>query len=61
MPESRRSQRTASVLADEGIGRYGSSWLPDVTVNPSDGGLTPLHDYHALLGLVLRPSKHGRG
>lgn len=46
----------ASFLAGQGIGRYGSASEPDVTINPIDGSLTPLHGYHALGGLVLRPS-----
>jgi len=46
----------ASFLAGQGIGRYGSAGEPDVTINPIDGSLTPLHGYHALGGLVLRPS-----
>jgi hypothetical protein len=41
----------ASVLTGEGIGRYGSSQLADVTVGP-DGSLTPLHSTHALVGAI---------
>ena len=46
----------ASFLGGQGIGRYGSAGEPDATVNPADGSLTPLHGYHALGGLVLRPA-----
>src|SRR5262249_13733375 len=46
----------ASFLTGQGIGRYGSAGVPDATVNPTDGSLTPLHGYHWMSGLVLRPS-----
>lgn len=45
----------AGFLSGTGIGRYGSAGLPDVTVDPNNGSLAPLHGYHALGGLVLRP------
>jgi hypothetical protein len=41
----------ASVLTGQGIGRYGSSQLPDVTVG-TDGSLTPLQTTQVLLGVV---------
>jgi hypothetical protein len=41
----------ASVLTGQGIGRYGSSQLADVTVG-SDGSLTPLRATHVLLGAI---------
>lgn len=41
----------ASVLTGEGIGRYGSSQLADVTIGP-DGSLTPLRATHVLLGAI---------
>ena len=44
----------ASVLTGEGLGRYGSSQLPDVTIGP-DGSLTPLQTTQILLGLVAHP------
>ncbi len=44
----------ASFLDGTGIGRYGSAGEPDVTVNPTNGSLAPLHGYHALAGLILR-------
>jgi hypothetical protein len=46
----------ASFLGGQGVGRYGSAGEPDVTINPADGSLTPLHGYQALGGLVLRPA-----
>jgi hypothetical protein len=41
----------ASVLSGQGIGRYGSSQLPDVTIGTS-GALTPLQSTQFLLGAV---------
>jgi hypothetical protein len=46
----------ASFLTGTGIGRYGSTGEPDATINPSTGGLQPLHGYHALAGLVGHPT-----
>jgi hypothetical protein len=46
----------ASVLTGKGVGRYGSAQLPDATVNPSNGAVTPLRGYQALVGLTLRPA-----
>jgi hypothetical protein len=46
----------AGVLAGKGVGRYGSSQLPDVTSNPNTLGLTPLRGLQALAGLVFRPT-----
>ncbi|MDB6044596.1 MAG: hypothetical protein JWM63_3147 [Gammaproteobacteria bacterium] len=45
----------ASFLTGTGVGRYGSSGEPDVTINPANGTLAPLHGYHALGGLILHP------
>lgn len=45
----------ASGLVGKGIGRYGSAQLPDVTVKPT-GGLAPIREYEALLGLIYTPS-----
>jgi hypothetical protein len=44
----------ASVLTGQGLGRYGSSQLPDVTIGP-DGSLIPLQTTQVLLGLVAHP------
>jgi len=41
----------ASVLTGEGIGRYGSSQLPDVTIG-QDGSLTPLRTTQFMLGAI---------
>jgi hypothetical protein len=43
-----------SVLTGQGIGRYGSAQLPDVTIGP-DGSLVPLTETQVLLGLVAHP------
>jgi len=43
-----------SVLYGAGLGRYGSSQLPDVTIGP-DGTLTPLHTLQFLVGAVAHP------
>ncbi|MHB1872732.1 MAG: hypothetical protein ACYCT1_18030 [Steroidobacteraceae bacterium] len=45
----------ASGLVGKGIGRYGSAQLPDVTMKPT-GGLAPIREYEALLGLIYTPS-----
>lgn len=44
-----------SFLAGSGIGRYGSTQLPDVTVKP-DGTLSTVQEYHALVGVNYRPT-----
>jgi hypothetical protein len=41
----------ATVLTGQGIGRYGSSQLADVTIG-SDGSLTPLQSTHFSLGAI---------
>jgi len=43
-----------SVLTGEGLGRYGSSQLADVTIGP-DGTLKPLRTTQVLLGFVAHP------
>ena len=43
-----------SVLTGEGLGRYGSSQLADVTIGP-DGTLQPLRTTQVLLGFVGHP------
>ncbi len=43
-----------SGLTGKGIGRYGSSQLSDVTVEPS-GELSPIRGYQALFGLFWKP------
>lgn len=43
-------------LAGSGVGRYGTSTLPDVTVHP-DGTLAPIKAYQGLFSLELHPAK----
>ena len=43
-----------SVLVGDGIGRYGSSQLPDVTIG-TNGSLTPLQTMQFLVGAVAHP------
>jgi hypothetical protein len=45
----------ADFLAGNGVGRYGSVGLPDVTVKP-DGVLAPIPEIQALVGLVGHPT-----
>lgn len=45
----------ASVLTGQGVGRYGSSQLADVTVG-SDGSLTPLQSTQFMVGAVGHPT-----
>ncbi len=44
----------ASGIVGTGIGRYGTSQLPDATIG-SDGKPAPLHEYTALVGLIAHP------
>ncbi|MBB5343252.1 hypothetical protein [Tunturibacter empetritectus] len=43
-------------LGGTGVGRYGTSTLPDITVHP-DGTLEPIKNYQALGSLELHPTK----
>ena len=43
-------------LGGTGVGRYGTSQLPDTTVHP-DGTLAPIKDYQGLFSLELHPMK----
>jgi hypothetical protein len=43
-----------SVMVGDGIGRYGSSQLPDVTIG-TNGSLTPLQTMQVLVGAVAHP------
>jgi len=45
---------TASVLAGDGIGRYGSAQLPDATIKP-DGSLAAIKGYDFLAGFSWKP------
>jgi len=40
----------------QGIGRYGSSGLPDATLNPTTGALRPLHEARIMGGVVYHRS-----
>ena len=55
LPLSRQIDFQLSGLVGEGIGRYGSAQLPDVTVRP-DGKLSTIRAYQALAGLIYRPT-----
>jgi hypothetical protein len=44
-----------SGLVGQGIGRYGSGQLPDVTYGP-DGSTHPLTEYHLLAGVIGHPT-----
>lgn len=46
----------ASALTGNGIGRYGTSLLPDVTFDPA-GGIKPLAETDFLAGILVHPSK----
>jgi len=43
-------------LLGQGIGRYGSSGLPDATLDPTTGELRPLHEARIMGGLVYHRS-----
>ncbi len=45
----------AGVLAGSGIGRYGSTQMPDATLKP-DGTLAAVKEYDAMVGLNYRPT-----
>jgi hypothetical protein len=49
----KRLDFSASFLAGEGIGRYGSAQLPDVTIRP-DGSFAPIRGYDVLVGLTFK-------
>ena len=44
-------------LAGQGIGRYGSAALPDVTLDPSDGRMLPLRTAHVFGGIEAHPAR----
>jgi hypothetical protein len=44
-------------LAGEGIGRYGASGLPDVTLNPNTGEMLPLRQARVMGGVVYHQGK----
>ncbi|HEY1808607.1 MAG TPA: hypothetical protein VGG42_08595 [Acidobacteriaceae bacterium] len=43
-------------LYGDGVGRYGSSTISDITLRP-DGSISPLHGFSALGGIQLDPTK----
>ena len=45
-----------SYLGGNGVGRYGSAQLPDVTLNPHDGSLSTIKSYQALAGVTYKPT-----
>jgi len=49
---ARRLDVSLEGLLGEGIGRYGSSGLPDTTLNPTTGELRPLREARIMGGLV---------
>jgi len=49
---SKRVEVSLEGLLGEGIGRYGSSGLPDATLNPTTGELRPLREARIMGGLV---------
>ena len=49
---SKRLEVSLEGLLGEGIGRYGSSSLPDATLNPTTGELRPLREARIMGGLV---------
>jgi hypothetical protein len=44
-----------SGLTGNGIGRYGTSGLPDVTYNATNGALTPIPETQLLAGIIVHP------
>jgi hypothetical protein len=55
LPLAKQVDFQISGLAGTGIGRYGSSQLPDVTVKP-DGTLATISGVDALVGVLYRPT-----
>ena len=51
-----RLDAQVSGMVGRGIGRYGTSQLPDVTFRP-DGTIAPIHEYMLLAGLIAHPTK----
>jgi hypothetical protein len=45
-------------LVGQGIGRYGSSGLPDVTLNPTTGSMLPLRQGWIMGGVVYHRNSH---
>ena len=56
MPATKYLDAGVHILAGTGVGRYGTSTLPDITVHP-DGTLAPIKSYQWLLSLEAHPAK----
>ncbi|MCL2660954.1 MAG: hypothetical protein FWD64_10635, partial [Acidobacteriaceae bacterium] len=56
MPATKYLDAGVHILAGSGVGRYGTSTLPDTTVHP-DGTLAPIKSYQWLLSLEAHPAK----
>lgn len=54
---SKKVEVSLEGLLGEGIGRYGSSGLPDATLNPTTGALRPLREARIMGGLVYHRSR----
>ena len=48
---------TMEGLLGQGIGRYGSSGMPDATLNPTNGELRPLREARIMGGLIYHPNR----
>ena len=55
LPFSKKFDFQISGLVGDGVGRYGSTQLPDVTVKP-DGTLSAVSSTHVLVGINWRPT-----
>jgi hypothetical protein len=55
LPLTKKLSFQASALYGNGIGRYGSGGLPDVTVEPN-GSITAIREADLLLGLTFKPT-----
>ncbi len=47
---------TVSGLWGEGIGKYASGQLPDVTFNPTTGAIAPIPEIEAMVGVIGHPA-----
>lgn len=55
LPLAKQLDFQVSALAGDGIGRYGSAQLPDVTIKP-DGTVATIGAIHVMAGFVFRPT-----
>jgi hypothetical protein len=49
---------SAEGMLGQGIGRYGASGLPDVTIDPASGEMRPLREARIMLGVDYHPTPH---